>query len=43
MYSQAYFKREREKMNQIVIEADIVYANVIEKNGFLLWSHWLKK
>ena len=35
MYSQAYFKKEREKMHKIVIEADIVHAKVINRNGFV--------
>ena len=34
-HSQAYFKKERAKMNQIVIEAEIVNAKVIDKKGFL--------
>ena len=35
LHSQSVFQRERDKMNQIVIEADIVWANVINRNGFL--------
>ena len=35
MYSQSLFQKERDKMNQIVIEADIIWANVINRNGYL--------